>query len=84
MAIHAPFGRMITAMVTPFNKDKKIDFFVNRIECFNPLTSENLIKMSSTVTEISKDILPESVAKRTRKTDPSINFYYENVILRRR
>ena len=27
-------------------KDKRIDFFVNRIECFNPLTSENLIKMS--------------------------------------
>ena len=27
-------------------KDKKIDFFVNRIECFNPLTRENLIKMS--------------------------------------
>ena len=27
-------------------KDKEIDFFVNRIECFNPLTSENLIKMS--------------------------------------
>ena len=27
-------------------KDKKIDFFVNRIEIFNPLTSENLIKMS--------------------------------------
>ena len=27
-------------------KDKEIDFFVNRIECYNPLTSENLIKMS--------------------------------------
>ena len=39
-------------------KDKKIDFFVNRIECFNPLTSENLIKMSEKVTEVSKDILP--------------------------
>jgi maleate isomerase len=39
-------------------KDKDIDFFVNRIECFNPLTSENLIKMSEKVTEVTKDILP--------------------------
>ena len=27
-------------------KDKEIDFFVNRIECYNPLTKENLIKSS--------------------------------------
>ncbi len=40
-------------------KDKEIDFFVNRIECFNPLTSENLIKMSQKVTEVTKDILPD-------------------------
>jgi maleate isomerase len=39
-------------------KDKKIDFFVNRIECFNPLTKENLIKMAEKVTEVTKDILP--------------------------
>ena len=39
-------------------KDKKIDFFVNRIECFNPLTRENLIKMSEKVTEVTSDILP--------------------------
>ena len=39
-------------------KDKKIDFFVNRIECFNPLTRENLIKMSKKVTEVTSDILP--------------------------
>ena len=39
-------------------KDRKIDFFVNRIECFNPLTKENLIKMSEKVTEVTKDILP--------------------------
>ena len=39
-------------------KDKKIDFFVNRIECFNPLTYENLIKMSQKVTQVTKDILP--------------------------
>ena len=39
-------------------KDKKIDFFVNRIECFNPLNSENLIKMSEKITEVTKDILP--------------------------
>jgi maleate isomerase len=40
-------------------KNKKIDFFVNRIECFNPLTKENLIKMSEKVTEVTKDILPD-------------------------
>ena len=40
-------------------KDKKVDLFVNRIECFNPLTKENLIKMSEKVTEVTKDILPD-------------------------
>jgi len=40
-------------------KDKKIDFFVNRIECYNPLTKENLIKMSDKVTDVTKDILPD-------------------------
>ena len=38
-------------------KDREVDFFVNRIECYNPLTKENLIKMSSKVTEVTKDIL---------------------------
>ncbi len=40
-------------------KDKKIDFFVNRIESFNPLTKENLIKMSDKVTEVTRNILPD-------------------------
>ena len=40
-------------------KNKDIDFFVNRIECYNPLTNENLIKMSQKVTEVTKDILPD-------------------------
>ena len=40
-------------------KDKNIDFFVNRIECYNPLTKENLIKMSETVTDVTNDILPD-------------------------
>ena len=40
-------------------KDRDIDFFVNRIECFNPLTKNNLIKMSNKVTEVTKDILPD-------------------------
>ena len=40
-------------------KKKKIDFFVNRIGCYNPLTRENLIKMSLKVTEVAKDILPD-------------------------
>ncbi len=39
-------------------KDKEIDFFVNRIECFNPLSKENLIKMSEKVTEVTNNILP--------------------------
>ena len=39
-------------------KDKDIDFFVNRIEIYNPFTSKNLIKMSQKVTEVTKDILP--------------------------
>ena len=39
-------------------KDKRIDFFVNRIECLNPQTSENLIKMSENVTNVTQDILP--------------------------
>ena len=40
-------------------KDRDIDFFVNRIESYNPLTKENLIKMSEKVTEVAKDILPD-------------------------
>ena len=40
-------------------KGKDIDFFVNRIQCYNPLTSENLIRMSEKVTEVTKDILPD-------------------------
>ena len=40
-------------------KVKDIDFFVNRIESYNPLTKENLIKMSEKVTEVTKDILPD-------------------------
>jgi len=40
-------------------KNMNIDIFVNRIHCYSPLTSENLIKMSNTVTEITKDILPD-------------------------
>jgi maleate isomerase len=39
-------------------KNMNIDLFVNRIHCYSPLTSENLIKMSNTVTEVSSDILP--------------------------
>ena len=39
-------------------KDQSIDFFVNRIHCYFPLTSENLKKMSNNINEISDDILP--------------------------
>ena len=38
---------------------KKIDFFVNRIKCYNPLTSKNLIKMSKDLTNVTKEILPD-------------------------
>ena len=57
----------IIALATDFRIEKdfstviqnmNIDIFVNRIHCYFPLTSENLIKMSSTVTDVSKDILP--------------------------
>ena len=40
-------------------KGMDIDLFVNRIHTYFPLTSENLIKMSNTLTEVSKDILPD-------------------------
>ena len=40
-------------------KDKDIDFFVNRIECYNPISKENLIKMSEKVTDVTKNILPD-------------------------
>jgi maleate isomerase len=40
-------------------KNMNIELFVNRIHCYSPLTSENLIKMSNMVTEVSKDILPD-------------------------
>ena len=40
-------------------RNMNIDLFVNRIHCYSPLTSENLIKMSNMVTEVSSDILPD-------------------------
>ena len=39
-------------------KNKKIDLFVNRIESFNPLTRNNLIKMSKKITKVTNNILP--------------------------
>ncbi len=50
---------MIEKDFTKVIKDQNIDFFVNRIKCYNPLTSENLIKMSQEVTDVTKDILPD-------------------------
>ena len=49
---------MIERDCNKVTKGMNIDLFVNRIHCHFPLTSENLIKMSNTVTEVSKDILP--------------------------
>ncbi len=40
-------------------ENMNIDLFVNRIRSYYPLTKENLIKMAETVTEVSKDILPD-------------------------
>ena len=39
-------------------KNKNIDLFVNRIECYNPLNRKNLIKMSKNITKVTRDILP--------------------------
>ena len=39
-------------------KDKNIDFFVNRIKTYDPLTKENLIKMSEDITNVTSNILP--------------------------
>ena len=39
-------------------KDKDIDFFVNRIKTYDPLTKENLVKMSEDLTNVTNDILP--------------------------
>jgi len=36
-----------------------IDLFVNRLPFFNPLTHENLIKMTEKLTEVTKNILPD-------------------------
>ena len=52
-------------------KDREVDFFVNRIECYNPLTKENLIKMSNKVTEVTKDILPDQDIDCLLYTSPS-------------
>ena len=40
-------------------ENMKIDLFVNHIRSYFPLTKENLIKMAETVTEVSRDILPD-------------------------
>ena len=40
-------------------ENMKIDLFVIRIRSYFPLTKENLIKMAETVTEVSRDILPD-------------------------
>lgn len=39
-------------------KEKNIDFFVNRIKSYDPLTRENLIKMSEEITSVTNEILP--------------------------
>ncbi|OUX36436.1 MAG: racemase [Candidatus Pelagibacter sp. TMED273] len=39
-------------------KNKNIDFFVNRITCYNPLTKNNLLKMSLQITQVTRNILP--------------------------
>ena len=61
-------------------KNMDIDLFVNRIHCYFPLTSENLIKMSNTVTEVSKDILP----KATRLSDSQVKKQSVRGLRRRR
>ena len=36
-----------------------IDLFVNRLPFYNPLTHENLVKMTEKLTEVTKNILPD-------------------------
>ena len=38
---------------------KDIDLYVNRIDCYNPLTNETLAKMADNITNVTKDILPD-------------------------
>ena len=38
---------------------KNIDFYVNRIHCYNPLTNETLAKMADDITDVTNDILPD-------------------------
>ena len=40
-------------------KDKNRDCVVNRIECYDPLTKENVTHMSEKVTEVNNDLLPD-------------------------
>ena len=40
-------------------RSQDINLFVNRIKSFNPLSQENLIKMSKNITEVSNNILPK-------------------------
>ena len=35
-----------------------IDLFVNRLPFYNPLTKENLVKMTEKLTEVTENILP--------------------------
>jgi maleate isomerase len=37
---------------------KNIDLFVNRINCYNPLTNKTLVKMADDITDVAKEILP--------------------------
>ena len=37
---------------------RDIDLYCNRIQCYNPLTNEMLIKMAADIPDVTKDILP--------------------------
>ena len=49
---------MIEKDFLSITKGLNIDLFVNRIHCYHPLTTENLIKMSEDITNVADDILP--------------------------
>ena len=49
---------MIEKDFLSITKNLNIDLFVNRIHCYHPLTTENLIKMSEDTTNVADDILP--------------------------
>ena len=61
-------------------KDKDIDFFVNRIECYNPLSKENLIKGIERG-EISHKTVDDSYQRIIKTKQKLVGFVNDEMIL---